>query len=172
MDSETAFFSAVRPSVAKTHPRMTEFTAYAPEANRKQEMYRAATFIVAQEMTKPISAAPMQTVIYQFLSFVFPDVQPMTIPKRPETRYGGHVSAKVMVRSKPRLFDNGREEVVEAASREMHILHEANQVEAWIADSLVEAGACALRWLESECIANDSSMSHLSLPWSQPLVNE
>src|SRR5262245_25523703 len=103
IDKETAFFSAVWPSVADTQPRMTEFTAYAPDANKKQEMYRAAVFIVAQEIMKPTRAAPMQIVICQVRSLNFPDVRPMMIPKNPETRYGGHVSANVTVRLKPRL---------------------------------------------------------------------
>lgn len=82
---------------------MTELTAYALDANKKQDRYRAATFIVAQDMMKPISAAPIHTVMCQVLSLYFPDVKPTTTPNNPEIRYGGHVKTSVMVRLKPRL---------------------------------------------------------------------
>lgn len=65
---------------------MTELTAYAPEANRKQEMYRAGVFSVAQEMTNPTIAMLMHAVICQVLSLYLPEVKPIRIPKAPETR--------------------------------------------------------------------------------------
>lgn len=103
MLSETAFFSVVCPSVAETHPRMTELTAYAPEAKRKQDMYRATTLSVAHDMINPINAIPMHPVICQVRSLSLPEVMPIMIPNAPETRYGGQVSTRVMVRLNPRL---------------------------------------------------------------------
>lgn len=66
-------------------------------------MYRAAVLRVAQEIMKPISAAPMLAVMCQVLSLSLPDDQPTKMPTTPETKYGGQVSTKVMVWSKPRL---------------------------------------------------------------------
>jgi hypothetical protein len=59
MERLAAFFSYVWPSVAVNQPRMVEFTAYAPLANRTQARYRAPVFMVAHEMMYPTKAAPM-----------------------------------------------------------------------------------------------------------------
>ena len=101
IESEIAFFSVVCPKVAETQPKMTELTAYAPDAKRKQETYRAAVFMVTQEMIKPTMANPMLIVMCQVRSFSFPEVRPTKYPTKPETRYGGQVRAKVMVLLKP-----------------------------------------------------------------------
>lgn len=66
-------------------------------------MYRAGVFNVAQEMTKPVSAAPILAVTCQVLSLSLPEDQPTKMPTTPETKYGGQVSTRVIVRSKPRL---------------------------------------------------------------------
>lgn len=84
-------------------PMMHELTAYAPDAKRKQAMYRAAMSSVAQEMMKPTSAAPILAVMCHVLSFSLPDDQPTATPTTAETRYGGHVSTRVMVLLKPKL---------------------------------------------------------------------
>ncbi len=47
IESETAFLVAWE-RVLDTQPRMAEFSALAPEANKKQENYRAGTLILAQ----------------------------------------------------------------------------------------------------------------------------
>lgn len=84
-------------------PMMHELTAYAPDAKRKQAMYRAAVSSVAQEMMKPTSAAPILPVMCHVRSFNLPEDQPTATPTTAETRYGGHVSTRVMVLSKPKL---------------------------------------------------------------------
>lgn len=76
IDRLTAFFSCVDPSVAETQPRMHELTAYAPDAKRKQEMYRAGVLRVAHEMTKPTMAMPMHAVMCQVRSLYLPDEMP------------------------------------------------------------------------------------------------
>ena len=103
IENDTTFFSVVWPSVADTQPMMTGLTAYTPDANRKQEMYRAGTLRVAHEMMKPTSAAPMQAVICQVRSFRLPEERATRNPARAETGYGGQVKTAVMILEKPRL---------------------------------------------------------------------
>ena len=190
MDRETAFFSVVWPSVADTHPRITELTAYAPEANRKQEIYLAATFIVAHDMMNPTSAAPMQIVMCQVRSFRFPEDRATAKPTNAETRYGGQVNTKVIVSLKPRLpttcfkpltssarrrdspslqrYTYSRKEVVERTGTEVHVLHEREEIKTRITNSLHEASLCTFVLFCADSIALDTIMGQLPLLRAQP----
>lgn len=64
--------------------------------------------------------------------------------------------------------DNRGEEVVEAASREVHVLDEAEEPQARVADGLLEAGSGALALREPDGILDHAVVSELPLLWLQP----
>ena len=69
----------------------------------KQAMYRATVFMIAQAMKNPPIASPMLPEMWYVLSLYLPEDRPTTKPKNPDTRYGGQVKTRVIVRLKPRV---------------------------------------------------------------------
>lgn len=86
--------------------------------------------------------------------------------------------------------DDGWEEIVEATRAEMlwtvskiavaktvrfmtyHVLHEAEDVETWISNSLHECCLCTFARFHTDSVFLNSQMSELSLSWSQPSSGE
>lgn len=58
--------------------------------------------------------------------------------------------------------------LVEGGRAQVHVLHEDQEIEPWVAQSLHEAGLCALALCESDGIALDAIVRELALLWSQP----
>lgn len=68
----------------------------------------------------------------------------------------------------PERSDDRREEIVERASREMHILDKAEEIEPRIPNCLLEPFFRSLVWGQSDGVAVDSFDSHGSLLFSEP----
>lgn len=64
--------------------------------------------------------------------------------------------------------DDSREEVVETASRKVHVLHKAKQVETRIADGLCKTGARAFGGFDPDGVARDAVVRELALLGRQP----
>lgn len=61
-------------------------------------------FSVAGAIAKPMIATVLLTVMCHVRSFHLPDVIEMRMVTKPATRYGGQVSTRVIVVSKPRVL--------------------------------------------------------------------
>lgn len=72
-------------------------TVYTPDMNKKQDVWRVAVFIVACRIMEPSIAARVLTVP----SIVLPEVSPTRYPMNSDTRQGGQVNSKVIVRANP-----------------------------------------------------------------------
>ncbi|KND88749.1 hypothetical protein TOPH_06562 [Tolypocladium ophioglossoides CBS 100239] len=99
---------------------------------------------------------------------VSPRGQPHEVSEEAGDQIGGageHEGQRVV---EAQRSNDCREEVVERAGREVHVLHKAQQPEARVTNSLGESRLCPSALLKPNCVAEHPVMGELSLLRRQP----